>query len=185
MAVFELLIVHFYSNDPPIIPYAHLNWDLFLKRRTFPQVFNKPDPETLYEDIVQEDSYAPIYLNRLPYLIDVSRQITTFIQQLETFFRSWDIPGLKYLADTIPLNTIIDYNPNPFLDTEEAVYLTAAYDLCLREHYDLLAQEILRILRFTIPFPQTLSKVRRQVVDKLEDPQWEFSLYDSNDPFLP
>ena len=184
MAVFELLIVHFYSNKPPRILYSDFDWNLFLGKRSFCQVFDKPDPHTLYNEFIQEDSETAHYLDRIPYLIDVSRQITLFIQQLETFFRTWEIPGLKYLADTIPLNTNLDFNLNPFLDTEEAMYLTAAYDLCLREHFTMLAQEILRILRFEIPLPLALGRVRRQVVDKLEDPQWEYSLYDNQDPFL-
>ena len=187
LAVFEVFILHFLeaSNTPPSIPYLAFDWKLYLGKRPFRQVFTAPTPEALYQSLIGRDSDTKMWLNRLPYLVDVHRQLNLFIQQLETFFRSMEVSGLKYFADTIPLNTNLDFDLNPFLDTEEAVYLTAAYDFCLREHFTMLAQEILRILRFEIECPQALGQVRQQIVDKLEDPQWEYSLYDTCDPFFP
>src|SRR6266581_7221381 len=116
------------------------------------------------------------WISQVPHILQCSRQLSLFIQQLETFFQTLGFCGLCELADKVALNTNVTFVHNALLDSNEAAYLTAAYDFFLREHKCSTANEILNILHLPFPNPFQFFLVREQIVDIIDPAPYIYSL---------
>ena len=161
---------------------AEVDWDSLLDSVPFHMIFSEDrTPEALLNRIQMLTPGVPnLWMNRVPYIIQSCRQISLLIQQLETFFQTLGFRGLRELANKVALNTYVSFTHNPLLDTDEASYLTAAYDFFLREHRCSTANEILNILHLPFSDPYQLFLVREHIVDVIDPPPFVYSLHDGD-----
>ncbi len=177
VATRELLTIHARSEVAFPTP-TQLNWRELLDPFPFHLVFeDAPTPEALVNHIQQLTSGTPNqWISQVPHILQCSRQLSLFIQQLETFFQTLGFCGLCELADKVALNTNVTFVHNALLDSNEAAYLTAAYDFFLREHKCSTANEILNILHLPFPNPFQFFLVREQIVDIIDPAPYIYSL---------
>ncbi len=177
VATRELLTIHAQSEVAFPTP-TQLNWRELLDPFPFHLIFeDAPTPEALVNHIQQLTPGTPNqWISQVPHILQCSRQLSLFIQQLETFFQTLGFCGLRELADKVALNTNVTFVHNALLDSNEAAYLTAAYDFFLREHKCSTANEILNILHLPFPNPFQFFLVREQIVDIIDPAPYIYSL---------
>jgi hypothetical protein len=182
-ATAQLLTIH---ADPRRQPakLPNIDWRQLLEPRTFKEVFPGETPAQVLYQVLRFHNRTNEWLDRIPYVLQCTRQIKLLIELFESFFRVIGFQGLRTIVDTIGLNTRMDFLHSIILSTDEAIYLTALYDFLLREHAIDTAQQILRILHIPFQSPYELATLRNTIIDVIDPPNTSFTLFDDDDDFL-
>ena len=181
VATRELLTIHARS-EVPFPALTQINWTEILDPFPFHLVFDEtPTPEEPITLIQKGTPGIPNeWIYHIPHLLQCSRQLSLLIQQLKLFFQTLGFRGLRELANKINLNTNVSFVHNALLDSNEAAYLTAAYNFFLREHKCSTANEILNILHLPFPNPFQFFLVRENIIDIIDPAPYVYSLCDGN-----
>jgi hypothetical protein len=170
------------KRQPPEVP--QINWTMLLEPYTFADKFPGETPAQVIFRTLRHTNHTNTWLYRLPYLLQCTRQITQLIQLFESFFQTLGFRGLREVVETIGLNTRIDFLHSMLLSTPETVYLTALYDILLREHLVHMAQQILRILHTPFPDSFQLATIRDTIIDCIDPPTTTYHLYEDDSDSL-
>jgi hypothetical protein len=177
-ATYHLFLLHADpALQPKVDPNAKINWDELLEPHSFREIFPFEKPSRLAAT-VSNPNLPNHWIQRLPYILQCTRQLNQLIRFYESFFKSLGFEGLREIVETVGLNTSPDYVHNMLLEGDEVVYLTALYDFLLREHATNLAQMVLRILHVPFRHPYQLSTCRDHIINAIEPPIYSYIIRD-------
>jgi hypothetical protein len=177
-ATYHLFLLHADpALQPKVDPNAKINWDELLEPHSFREIFPFAKPSRLAAT-VSNPNLPNHWIQRLPYILQCTRQLNQLIRFYESFFKSLGFEGLREIVETVGLNTSPDYVHNMLLEGDEVVYLTALYDFLLREHATNLAQMVLRILHVPFRHPYQLSTCRDHIINAIEPPIYSYIIRD-------
>ncbi|KAF9526247.1 hypothetical protein CPB83DRAFT_837480, partial [Crepidotus variabilis] len=171
------------ENHAINIPFLDVDWENEIYPAAFRILFCFPTPTLYYRYLTQcfPSRVNCIWLKRIPYLFNINRLLASLLHQLENLFRALGFSGLKELLDRTPLWTDLDYQHNPYLSTEEATYLTCAYNFFQRERKRTSSTELLQLLRMDVEDCGGLEWVWAYVVDITYPPHLYYNVRDEKD----
>jgi hypothetical protein len=156
-----------------------VKWDELLEPFRFQHVFPDQSPRQLITGASPNPDAPNIWLCRLPFILQCTRSVNQLICAFENFFQALGFEGLREVVQSINLNRELDFEYNPLLDREQALYLTALYDFLLREHAIGIATPILRLLHISFQEAGQLKLLCDIIIDIIDPPLSSFMLYDA------
>ena len=179
--VYSSMLYHTAKTRPPPALGRVICWEEILD----PYLFHEYFPDDSHQQVIHRaspgSSTSNVWFPHLQHLLQCVRQVNQLIRVLDTFFQTIGYEGLRDLAEIIRLNTKVDFPHNPLLNAEQAQYFTALYDFLLREHAVNLARPILHLLHLTFPDIYHLALARKAIVNVIEPPILNHSLYGDED----
>ncbi|KDR82306.1 hypothetical protein GALMADRAFT_133950 [Galerina marginata CBS 339.88] len=161
------------------------DWNSILAPRTFTDIFPFKTPEQLIQDVTFNPDEGNPWLLRMRHILLCQRQLGVLIDLIEELFRCLGFTqGLKEFMAYRVLNTYLDYDHCPLLQSFEAKYLGAAYEFFLRERETGLARYLLNIIVMPFHRPIALSFVVNQILVRIEPANEGPSLEEDDDEFF-
>jgi hypothetical protein len=169
------------KTRPPAAVGGTIDWQEFLEPFSFKEVFPRASTSEIiaYTDPISNTSNY--WLTRAHHILQCTRQINQLIRVFETFFQTLGYEGLRDIDRVVNLNSKIDFDYNPILDKQQAIYFTALYDFLLREHAINIARPILHLLHTSFPESAQLNLLHSHLIDAVEPPIYSYMLYDEED----
>ena len=163
-------------TQPTVEDDTRVDWEDLLDPQSFRDIFPTDSPKRLYKRVAAKTSTIPsnTWIQRLPYILLCTRQLTQLIRLFESFFKALGYDGLRDIVNSVSLNTDIDFSHNMLLDSNEVQYLTALYDFLLREHVIQVAHPILKLLHVFFRHPYQLGMCRDHIVDAIDEKSYAY-----------